>query len=660
MSYTEEIKNLSQQFSQKYPENRFVEESVYQLCRHRYLMLDSSACLCDKFPQLTELLLLIRQQQPLSLYLLDLTRKLLHLHADRGNAAAINALAALNRMKEQGFDIYIVANDHDPHTLHWAEVPAYIRQESTLALQYLSLNSDKAVTAVTRNNSLGKSLNNLHYLGGREIQVLYILKADPAKPTSLVRVFDHLQPLPSEPEGLKAVPCPFGSQSSQGQLTMDGKPIQPGKTIGLPGAEGRVCVNEADPTTVFKLYANVYPKGSPGARKAEALAALKSSGTDVVLPKAVVYDEAGNVAGILMDRVKGKTLDEILKSTELEQKYIKNRQHLADIQLRLCVAVLRLMYNHIMPFDLKLANCLLEEDGTLHLIDLDSAQLTLHNEVLLSPMGSEETTAPWLLRRGESFGSVRRGEKEVAYALAVVLFQLTCLGLHPYLEDPQAAREHRFVFAPAANPGDPDSDDPLRQQFLMFSNLSRSMKNFYFTCFHQEQTAETFPDVMTAFIETHHLGSFIHATQGATLLLHPTEPKRAPIPGTCSCCRRKMPINHLKRYDGKTLLCKECADQPFHSLPICEDCGDPIRLTVGQVLSHSLGDKKLPRYCEDCTMARRMSGETDLTRPVTPEEAVTAYSQAHGVSQPQQPPEQPAPVREPEPKRHGILSWLFG
>ncbi|HYH64015.1 MAG TPA: hypothetical protein VD866_04885 [Urbifossiella sp.] len=84
--------------------------------------------------------------------------------------------------------------------------------------------------------------------------------------------------------------------------------------------------------------------------------------------------------------------------------------------------------------DLNETNVLVDDAGTVCVIDTDSFQVRVGTRVFPCRVGKSDFTAPELLRqlRGSSFAQLTRTEAHDRFALGVLLFQMLMEGVHPF------------------------------------------------------------------------------------------------------------------------------------------------------------------------------------------------------------------------------------
>jgi len=237
-------------------------------------------------------------------------------------------------------------------------------------------------------------------------------------------------------------------------LLLEGRPIRLGKRIGK-GGEGEVYAVEGRADQALK----VYTVGDIGDRaaKVEAMvrAGLAGASKLVSYPSAVVTDTKGRFAGFLMRLVHSHQPihhlyapgDRKANFPSADYRFLVHTARnvasaLADVHARSCVIG-----------DINHSGILVSEQAMVALIDADSFQVTDGAREFLCRVGVPEYTPPEL--QGRSLAGLRRTQNHDAFGLAVIVFQLLCMGRHPFVgsyahgEMPmeRAIAEHRFAYS---------------------------------------------------------------------------------------------------------------------------------------------------------------------------------------------------------------------
>jgi len=237
-------------------------------------------------------------------------------------------------------------------------------------------------------------------------------------------------------------------------LFLEGSPIRLGKRIGK-GGEGEVYAVEGRADQALKFYTI----GNTGERAAKVQAMVRAglAGASklVSYPSAIVTDSKGRFAGFLMRLVLGHQPihhlyapgDRKANFPSADYRFLVHTARnvasaLADVHARGCVIG-----------DINHSGILVSEQAMVALIDADSFQLTDGAREFLCTVGVPEYTPPEL--QGISLAGLRRTQNHDAFGLAVIVFQLLCMGRHPFVgtyahgEMPmeRAIAEYRFAYS---------------------------------------------------------------------------------------------------------------------------------------------------------------------------------------------------------------------
>ncbi len=237
-------------------------------------------------------------------------------------------------------------------------------------------------------------------------------------------------------------------------LFLQGRPVRLGKRIGK-GGEGEVYAVEGRADQALKFY-TLNDTGDRAA-KVEAMvrAGLASASKLVSYPSAIVTDSKGRFAGFLMRLVHGHQPihhlyapgDRKANFPSADYRFLVHTARnvasaLADVHARSCVIG-----------DINHSGILVSEKAMVALIDADSFQLAEGAREFFCTVGVPEYTPPEL--QGRSLAGLRRTQNHDAFGLAVIVFQLLCMGRHPFVgtyahgEMPmeRAIAEHRFAYS---------------------------------------------------------------------------------------------------------------------------------------------------------------------------------------------------------------------
>lgn len=191
------------------------------------------------------------------------------------------------------------------------------------------------------------------------------------------------------------------------------------------GAEGMVFT-----TNVPGYIAKIYHKGiiTPLRwAKLKKLTELKITGHGFCIPKDLVFFRNSPV-GYTMSLGKGTTLGTVFDGPDaiLEAFPEWTRLDIVNVLLKLIEKYLYLHMHDVIAGDIQLKNALIDTNGDVYLIDMDSVQIGN----LPCPVGTEEFTDTRLW--GKDFSKFLRELRDEDYSIAMLVFSVLFCGLHPY------------------------------------------------------------------------------------------------------------------------------------------------------------------------------------------------------------------------------------
>ena len=191
------------------------------------------------------------------------------------------------------------------------------------------------------------------------------------------------------------------------------------------GAEGMVFT-----TNVPGYIAKIYHKGiiTPLRwAKLKKLTELKITGHGFCIPKDLVFFRNSPV-GYTMTLGKGTTLGTVFDGPDaiLEAFPEWTRVDIVNVLLKLIEKYLYLHMHDVIAGDIQLKNALIDTNGDVYLIDMDSVQIGN----LPCPVGTEEFTDTRLW--GKDFSKFLRELRDEDYSIAMLVFSVLFCGLHPY------------------------------------------------------------------------------------------------------------------------------------------------------------------------------------------------------------------------------------
>ena len=213
----------------------------------------------------------------------------------------------------------------------------------------------------------------------------------------------------------------------------NGVPVVLGAELGR-GGEGAVHELPGDPTAVAKVYLK-----APDKAQAEKLGVMVGLASERILklaawPLSTLQDDRGSVVGFTMPRVSGLRPVFQVYGPKLRLRHYPK----ADWRFLVRVAA-----NSARAFDavgsaghvigdVNHGNLLVASDATVRLIDTDSFQVTRAGRTWTCGVGVG-THQPPEMQGLASYKEVVRTPNHDAFGLAVMIFQLLCMGRHPFM-----------------------------------------------------------------------------------------------------------------------------------------------------------------------------------------------------------------------------------
>ena len=214
-------------------------------------------------------------------------------------------------------------------------------------------------------------------------------------------------------------------------VTRAGSRIDAGEHLGT-GGEGRVstwtkdrCVKILDPAPTAERL-----------RKLEAMIALGPGPLrgSVAWPLDLVLDQAGGKAvGFVMQRMPGELLHQVFNAAERRIDHPELGYRFLVHVARNVAAALKDLHQHgVIIGDLNSSGILVDPaTAQVGLIDIDSVQLLVGTERFTCDVGRGEYLPPEL--HGVRLRGLWRSAASDNFSLAVLIFQLLCMGRHPYI-----------------------------------------------------------------------------------------------------------------------------------------------------------------------------------------------------------------------------------
>jgi DNA-binding helix-hairpin-helix protein with protein kinase domain len=237
------------------------------------------------------------------------------------------------------------------------------------------------------------------------------------------------------------------------QDSLGGK-VRLGGELGR-GAEGAVYEVVGQPGRVAKIYHR-----PPTGLKAAKLVAMTTMKTEGLLslaawPVDVVQSNTNDTCGVLMQNVSGyKDIHGLYtpKSRKVEFSAADWR-FLIRTAANLARAFAAVHATGCVIGDVNQGGVRVSPQATVKLIDCDSFQVAKDGRLFLCDVGTPDFTPPEL--QGRSFHGITRTRNHDNFGLAVLTFQLLCMGKHPfagrylgqeYMPIERAIQEYRFAY----------------------------------------------------------------------------------------------------------------------------------------------------------------------------------------------------------------------
>ncbi len=237
------------------------------------------------------------------------------------------------------------------------------------------------------------------------------------------------------------------------ELLVGGQSVRLGPRIGK-GGEGEVYKVEG-----LDCAAKVYTLNDKANREPKIAAMIRSlsqyNSQYAAFPLAIAHQKDGRFAGFLMNLVSGRKALHELYSPAARKKTFPHADYrfLVRAAINVARAVASVHASNCVIGDINHSGFLISDSAEATLIDADSFQIVDGSRHYLCRVGVPEYTPPEL--QGKKLGEVLRTVDHDAFGLAVIIFQLLCMGRHPFsgayssgeMPIEQAIREYRFVYS---------------------------------------------------------------------------------------------------------------------------------------------------------------------------------------------------------------------
>lgn len=199
-----------------------------------------------------------------------------------------------------------------------------------------------------------------------------------------------------------------------------------GKVLGN-GGEGIVYECSSTPEYAIKIYR----KGQLNKLRLKKIFNMEKKKImfdGICWPEKVIFNSFNEPVGYIMKKAKGQSLDIIFDGVDSVCGYFPYWKK--SNVIRLVIDVLeKIQYLHLFGIiigDLRLKNIVIDNNGTISLVDIDSCQV----ENLPCPTGFHDYTPPELQQK--EFKETARKYYHESFACSVIAFKLLFYGIHPY------------------------------------------------------------------------------------------------------------------------------------------------------------------------------------------------------------------------------------
>lgn len=152
---------------------------------------------------------------------------------------------------------------------------------------------------------------------------------------------------------------------------------------------------------------------------------------NIILPLEEIYDQYGNMIGIIMKRAEGIDLFDIVAKNQFPFSDFK-RSELLKISKEIAKKIKKLHEHGIVMGDMNLNNFLVDakspENIKVSVIDLDGCQIKGYPSHYETP----EFSDPLWLERVQKRGTMERTFENECYTLMIIIFHVLFSGRHPY------------------------------------------------------------------------------------------------------------------------------------------------------------------------------------------------------------------------------------
>ena len=356
----------------------------------------------------------------------------------------------------------------------------------------------------------------------------------------------------------------------------DGRPVQILSRIS-GGGEGDIYRTDMQ-GVVAKLYNERHLKG-----REEKIRFMTSKGLKmetICWPMASVYKDDGSFAGFVMidagNRLEIKTSVFDISNETTKRKYFPDwtRKELVDTCLGVLSCFKQLHENGILMGDVNASNMMVSADKAkdVYFVDCDSYG---YGDFRCT-VGVSEYTSPAIIRNyghTPDFSKVERTEKDEAFAICVILFQILMAGRLPFSVSgaatsiPDAIRKHMFLYGRKGS-------DINKFANMADAHLPKYIKNVFSDAFCDEKypTDEEWIKLLSKYKKQMIQGHF--SSEISPMVFPGSEEKIF----TCTYCGKKS-VKPLEEYEKikKNEAEKQRRNPGYKEDILCPDCLELFR-----------------------------------------------------------------------------------
>ena len=247
------------------------------------------------------------------------------------------------------------------------------------------------------------------------------------------------------------------------------------------GAEGTVFFTDSE-----KYVCKIYHKGQMSVMRCEKLKLFEERPVEyegICWPEKTVYTSDGLPVGYIMRKASGKTVSSVFDGDEevLANFPEWKRSDLIAVAIRILERIRYLHLLGVIAGDIRPQNIMIDKDGTVHLIDMDSCQINDYP----CPCGDEDYTPPE--NQSKPFASFLRTYENEKFSCAVLAFNILFLGMHPYARKNGAETMAEEIAArafpyPKQNIGE-SPEAPVGGYDLIWNHLPQPLCEMFYEAF---------------------------------------------------------------------------------------------------------------------------------------------------------------------------------